>query len=804
MFSYNSLRLTTRKQDRRIIHADNISTYLTFSDGTNEFDGLWSYGFHVFRDIWPGTEKHAVIEKSCSPDMLRVTSQKGTTVSYHLFKKGNGLVIDCNDKGILPGATRKGVYTIEIPESFEIVEKNISTVIIKFDKPARLGFGLSQLYCSIHAVNENSIEDARKVHGNLRLQLKSKRRRGIGKLYIYYSGDYSHLKEQDERNIDRLDILFKQHERNCLLPMQYTGFSTEYGRFNKALGWALYAADSFVMHKQDKIGIWAGYPWFDNTWGRDTFIAMPGITLVTGRYEDAWRIIETFCEFQNRNKRSPHYGKVPNLVVSEKEILYNTADGTPLFIREVYEYFLYSGDYNAIFTIWKSVEQAIEGLYLKNRDESGFVRHKNSDDWMDAKKEGKDAWSPRGDRAVEIQALWYTALHAAANIIRAIIRHAKSRMPVPDSIKVDKLQDTLKRYLQEARILKNSFQNRFVIDTAPFIHDHLEKEESPGTHIRPNGFLAIYYSSLQGVPPLIDRKTAIQYCRYMMPRLIYEYGVSSLSREDKWFHPVHMSSLFHKDAAYHNGSIWGWLSGPFITVLCRYGLSATAWKLTENITRQVLESGTLGTLSELLEVRKDESGEVVPSGAYSQAWSVSEYLRSFYQDYAGVRPDVPSRRLYLYPSLPVKLSTVKMVIRYGYNESLMIHLKVDKRISRVSYFEIRATDLREYVGVIIRLPLGYIEREGSFKYSYININAKLVATGDSFKINFETMKNSVIKLREISAAGESELVSIETESELSERLYHEGLDFSPEITTEESLHYESLKTENFLEKELGI
>jgi hypothetical protein len=141
-------------------------------------------------------------------------------------------------------------------------------------------------------------------------------------------------------------------------------------------------------------------------------------------------------------------------------------------------------------------------------------------------------------------------------------------------------------------------------------------------------------------------------------RLTYEYGVASLSQDDPGFHPWHeYPPLYPKDAAYHNGTVWTWLQGPLISLLCAGGGEETAWRITANSVHQILDRGAAGTQSELLDA-VPRPGETEPrlSGTFSQAWNLAEFIRNFYDDYLGVRFNRLTRTLTLAPNLPSGLA----------------------------------------------------------------------------------------------------------------------------------------------------
>ncbi len=192
---------------------------------------------------------------------------------------------------------------------------------------------------------------------------------------------------------------------------------TDDAEYNQALMWAKSSSHLFVVEEFGK-GIWAGLPWFKNNWGRDTFISLPGTLLVSGSFTEARDVLENFARFQNL-RPGRNYGRIPNRVSSMDNIIYNTTDGTPWMIREAYEYLRYTGDENFARQIYPVVKTALDGAITNYVDAEGFLTHADADTWMDARINGDKPWSARGNRAVEIQALWFTALEAGVALANA-------------------------------------------------------------------------------------------------------------------------------------------------------------------------------------------------------------------------------------------------------------------------------------------------------------------------------------------------------------------------------------------------
>ena len=388
-----------------------------------------------------------------------------------------------------------------------------------------------------------------------------------------------------------------------------------------AIAWAHTSLDALIMD-QKGIGIYAGLPWFDEYWGRDEFISFTGAVLVSGKFSTARQILMSFAQLQNTDPLDPNYGRVPNRAQPE-DIIYNTTDGTPWFVRSVWDYYRYSGDEAFLRTMWPAIRLAAVGALQNWTDDSGLLRHADADTWMDAKgPEGP--WSPRGDRAIEIQFLWRDQLE--------ITEHLAYKYAVDD----------LGDECQETRMKLERGLTRFRDPLSGALVDHLNADGSQDKQIRPNVFL---------VPPLFQETCDWQTFQQMAPRLVSADGVLSLSQDDQNFHPYHqLPGLYVQDAAYHNGIIWTWNSAATISTAIHFAQYHYAERLFDGLTDQLLQRGAIGTLSELTDSWPWE-GSLRLSGTFSQGWSLAEYLRSFYQDILGVQPDLAQQQMTLAPRL---------------------------------------------------------------------------------------------------------------------------------------------------------
>lgn len=415
----------------------------------------------------------------------------------------------------------------------------------------------------------------------------------------------------------------------------------------KALLWMRLTADQLVM-KQMGTGIYAGLPWFNDYWGRDTFISITGTLFVTGQYDVAADVFRSFAALQDRDPKSKTYGRIPNRARPDG-VQYNTADGTPRFIITLADLVLRTGNLALAKELSPTIMRAIEGMLAHDLDESGFVTHGDADTWMDAKEKGVRAFSPRGNRAIDIQALWIEALGAAIGLMFMNVGLVIGRREI----------DAQKRMAQ-------SLQDHFVDRATGRLIDHLKPDGSPDFAVRPNAFFALDTLERTNLSPQKEEfpspKQKLLWARDLWKSLVYPWGVATLSQEDPEFHPYHEHwHYYHKDAAYHNGTVWPWLNGVAMTTLLRYGVQKEPWQLFENMNRQALREGAVGSLAECADALPVPGATWARrTGTFLQAWSNAEHLRVWHEEILGVRVGSGGTVVVVAPQLPKSALNISM------------------------------------------------------------------------------------------------------------------------------------------------
>ena len=435
--------------------------------------------------------------------------------------------------------------------------------------------------------------------------------------------------------------------------------------YDRAVAWAKLTS-VFMVTEQFGKGIWAGLPWFKHNWGRDTFIALPGTLLVAGLFDDARDVILNFLRWQDTDPASPTYGRVPNRVCSATDIIYNTADGTPWLIRELYETLQYTGDLDLAHQTYPQVRLALDSAIERSVDAEGFLTHDDADTWMDARIEGERPWSARGNRANDIQALWHNALLVGERLAHLVND--------PDSAQ---------RWRELADKLRAHFIKRFWNPRTQRLADRIDATNRRDEKVRPNQLMVI---SIPLIAPLLDDTHAEQVVTNAISELLFPHGIASLSPHDNYFHPIHHNDdWYHFDAAYHNGTVWGWNAGPATTALCRQRQTELAARLARNLAQQILSLGCRGSMSELIEAIPRQRGQLVLSGTWAQAWSTSEFCRNAYQDFAGFQPRLLDGALQLNPHIPHDWARLDARFPFGNKAALVFRFRRNAQATRFEF-----------------------------------------------------------------------------------------------------------------------
>ena len=448
-------------------------------------------------------------------------------------------------------------------------------------------------------------------------------------------------------------LLKNRKDRINSLVTEYNPVKSNLPELDKALDWITITMDELITCQQGN-GIYAGLPWFNEYWGRDMFISMPGACLVTGQFEVAKDILKDFAKLQDTDPTSETYGRIPNRANLEG-ILYNTTDGTPRFVIQALELAEYCGDTEFLADIYPAIKTSINASIANYTDPKGYLTHADADTWMDVKRNGIPG-SPRGNRANDIQALWHSQLVAGSKIA-AIMGDTGSA----------------EDWSGLAQTLAANFEHDFCDKEGNMIYDHINIDGTQDIQFRPN---QLYCFDLIGDDDFKQRVT-----RRAWEELVYPWGVASLAQWDKQFHPQHENwHYYHKDDAYHNGTIWLWNNGIAMQRMIEYGQVDAAWELFKNMNRQALHEGAVGSLSENADAHpRDGQSWVNRSGTFLQAWSNAEHLRVWYQHFLGIRPDLLNGVIVVEPRIPSEITYIETSVKVG--EGTLHYLYKDGRVT---------------------------------------------------------------------------------------------------------------------------
>lgn len=373
------------------------------------------------------------------------------------------------------------------------------------------------------------------------------------------------------------------------------------------------AAGQFLVHRQiarqDAETILAGFPWFLD-WGRDTFIALPGLLLCTGRFDQAAGVLTTFAQAVDKGmipNRFDDYGNEPH---------YNSIDASLWFVHASFEYLRETSDVHTFsMELLPAIRWITDSYYKGTRfgihaDTDGLITGGDKQTqltWMDAKC-GGTAFTPRHGKPVEVNALWYNALASLRDYY------------------VDKDGSLAGHYASLARQAKESFAKTFWNEDAGHLNDCIAPNGQPDSSLRPN---QIYAVSLPHSP--LDHDLQLRVVDAVQTNLLTPYGLRTLSPNHSSYIGTYEGDQMHRDAAYHQGTVWPHLIGPFIEAYLRVNnFSKQSKRKTTRFLRPLLahltEDACLGSISEIFDGDRPHN----PKGCFAQAWSVAAVLRAYH------------------------------------------------------------------------------------------------------------------------------------------------------------------------------
>lgn len=385
------------------------------------------------------------------------------------------------------------------------------------------------------------------------------------------------------------------------------------------------SADAYVSERESTGGktILAGFPFFED-WGRDTMIALPGITMVTGRFEECKSILRTFAKYV-------HKGLLPNLFPEgDCNPMYNSVDAPLLFINAAYEYVRFSGDEDFIEEIFPVLVPIMEAykngtdFHIKMDEDCLISAGADLEQltWMDVRV-GDHLPTPRHGKPVEINAYWYSALKVMAEFARKLIEKA-----VPAEAK--KYASWMEEYSSLAEKVKVAFLQNFWNEEERCLKDVLSGN-SEENQVRCNQIWVLTQPFT--MLPAEKEKQVIQKVR---EELYTTVGLRTLSPKDSMFHEIYIGPMQQRDRAYHQGTTWAFPLGAYYRACIRFireqeFAEKAEWQqhVADGIRKlqDWLEEGCVAQIAEIY----DGGTPTVSRGCYAQAWSVGELLRAVYE-----------------------------------------------------------------------------------------------------------------------------------------------------------------------------
>jgi predicted glycogen debranching enzyme len=352
------------------------------------------------------------------------------------------------------------------------------------------------------------------------------------------------------------------------------------------------AADAFLVKRGQGKSLIAGYHWFDD-WGRDAMISLPGLLLCAGRYEDARLVLKSFAEAMND-------GVLPNDLGASS---YNTVDASLWFVQAVGSYYEYSKDLEFVRRVWPRLLEVFRRYSRSGEDfggdEDGLIVSGPALTWMDARLDGRPV-TPRAGKCCEINALWYSALRDMQKLCEAL-----DKSPDPG-------------FAEQAEWVRKSYQ-RFWNSETGCLFDVIDHEDAS---IRPNQIIAA------GIPDLLPDVMRKGILDVVTRELLTPFGLRTLSSRDPRYAGRYEGDPRCRDGAYHQGTVWPWLMGPYIDALLSVkGRSGLILAQARELLRPLItmHTGGINTLPEVFDGDMPQR----PGGCISQAWSVGEVLRAW-------------------------------------------------------------------------------------------------------------------------------------------------------------------------------
>lgn len=564
---------------------------------------------------WTYQIEDVMIEKT----ILMAQGENTVAVRYQITQE-NDRSVKLEVKPLLRFTAKNTAFEEESGRTIQLVKM---TNLNQETKEIQEQYGISKEDMVIYfATNGNVTEEEPSVFGPMYFSQDERDGRDFeGCAYMNHAITYE-MKEKNEELVcvygmkpyTYQDGMF---EELLQTQKQYQNALLEKADMKSELGKQLVlSADAYVVNRDSTKGksIIAGYPFFED-WGRDTMISLPGITMVTGRFEECKSILRTFAKYIKN-------GLLPNLFPEgDENPMYNSADAPLLFVNTVYEYLEYSGDEEFLEEILPSLEQVVKAYqngtdFHIQMDSDGLIQAGAGLEqltWMDVRV-GEHLPTPRHGKPVEINAYWYSALRVMAELTRR---------------SSNKKESAIAEYEALAEQVKASFLAKFWNEEEDCLKDVLSGNYEEN-QVRCNQIWALTQPFT-----MLDQEREEKVIRKVREELYTTAGLRTLSPKDPAFHKVYIGPMEERDRAYHQGTVWGFPLGAYYRACIRYVKEydfAEKEEWLEHIhsgmkaLEEWLAEGCMAQIAEIYDGEKP----TVSRGCFAQAWSVGELLRAIY------------------------------------------------------------------------------------------------------------------------------------------------------------------------------
>jgi len=432
----------------------------------------------------------------------------------------------------------------------------------------------------------------------------------------------------------RADSLLAARKTRMEKLLNASYFRSSDDTLNSAMRWMMLALDGLMVGRRDTFAV-SSLPWDGSIDVHDNALSIAGLGLATGDYSRTAAILRSLSRYQDTLRGSPSYGRLPDRVVDGRPS-YGGADVTPWFVREVYDQVVNADDTTLVRSLYPLIRRSIDGTLKSHADRFNLLVHGPGETWMKG--------VPRGNRAAEIQVSWY---------FQQLIGRFVSAY-IGDSAAFRRWEDLPEKTAR-------SFTLLFADTTSGTLADHLDADGTRSPEIRPNGMMCLDL--------LDDEALRHGVTHAALAGLFSPLGVRTLAPSDPRF-----SAPPGTPGREFNGPVWTWLAGPFSYALTRYDRQDVSYPIMKKMAGLALGTGMAGTLPAIVDASA--------GGQMASLQGMSEFIRSVYQDYLGVRVDLSSLIFSLQPKLPASLSLAQFTV-YAGNSPVEVEYRKNSENTRI-------------------------------------------------------------------------------------------------------------------------